>query len=307
MVNRILTRVRFRQLRMLIAVGEHRSLLQAAKELNVSQPAATNMIKDLEAEFGVSLIHRSNKGAVPTNHGEVLIKNAKLIVARVSATIQELDDLSGGGSGRVAVGALPAASSQVLPMAIEKTLEKRPNVTIKVVEGTNEVLLPALRSGEIDMILGRLPTQTYHEELEQIKLFREQVVAVVRKGHPLAQHSKLKIEELMQFGWILPPAEAIIRPELNKLFQDHGDLRPTSVVESFSYLTNRRLLLKTDLVALLPAHVAAFDLTEGYLKRVDIALDIGTIFVGISIRKERALSPAARFFLDVLQDVSKDV
>ena len=50
-VDRVLTRLKLKQLRLLVSVGKHQSILHAAKELNISQPAATKMIKDLELDF----------------------------------------------------------------------------------------------------------------------------------------------------------------------------------------------------------------------------------------------------------------
>ena len=172
-VERATTRLKLRQLRLLIAVGQRGNIQSAAAELGISQPAATKMIQELELDFEVKLFRRTNRGAVPTAYGKSLIRHGKLIFAQVSNAAQELDDLNEGNSGRVVIGTLLAASSSLLPRAIETVLVTRPKVVIKIVEGTNEALMPALLSGEIDMVLGRLPNLRHRSKLVQEKLFGE--------------------------------------------------------------------------------------------------------------------------------------
>ncbi|MYF88759.1 MAG: LysR family transcriptional regulator, partial [Boseongicola sp. SB0676_bin_33] len=100
-LDRALTRLKLRQLRLLVAVGTHGNIQNAARELGISQPAATKMIQDLELDFEVTLFSRTNRGVIPTVFGETLIRHGKLIFAQVSYAAQELDDLSEGNSGRV--------------------------------------------------------------------------------------------------------------------------------------------------------------------------------------------------------------
>lgn len=91
--EKILTHLKLKQLRLLVAIGEHQSVLHAANALNTSQPAATKLIKDLEADFQVELFSRTNRGMIPTLYGEALIHHGKLILKQITHAAQELDDL----------------------------------------------------------------------------------------------------------------------------------------------------------------------------------------------------------------------
>ncbi|MTI17731.1 LysR family transcriptional regulator [Rhodobacteraceae bacterium RKSG542] len=304
-VERVLTRLKFKQLRLLVAVGKHNNIQNAAHELNVSQPAATKMIKDLELDFEVQLFERTNRGVVPTPFGEALIRHGKLIFAQVSNAAQELDDLNEGSSGRVVVGTLLAASPHLLPLAIEKLLEERPKVAIKLVEGTNEVLMPALRSGEIDLVVGRLPTHRHRSELSQEKLFDERILAVVGKGHPLVGKKALEFDELKPFGWIVPPIETSLRRQLDQYFINQDQYVPPVSVESVSYLTNRSLLQARDFIGLMPAHVAAQDIASGALEQINWTVPFGESPVGVSYRRGGQLSPAGVAFLSALREAAK--
>ncbi len=305
-VERALTRLKLKQLRLLVTVGKNGNIQAAARELNVSQPAATKMIQDLELDFEVQLFDRTNRGVIPTVYGEALIRHGKLIFAQVSNAAQELDDLTEGTSGRVVVGTLLAGSSHLLPKAIEKVLEQRPNVTIKVIEGTNEVLMPRLRSGEIDLIVGRLPTHRHRMELMQIPLFQEKIQLVAGKNHPLANKNGITFDDLKGFGWILPPNETSLRRQLDQYFIDNQQYHPPVAIESVSYLTNRALLAGSgQLISLMPSHLVAQDVSLGLLEALDIVLPFGTGPVGVSFRGKDRLSPAGLAVLQALSDVAE--
>jgi DNA-binding transcriptional LysR family regulator len=305
-VDRALTRLKLKQLRLLVAVGKHGNIQAAARELHVSQPAATKMIQELELDFEVKLFERTNRGVIPTVYGEAMIRHGKLIFAQISNAAQELDDLTEGTSGRVVIGTLLAASSQLLPLAIEQVLSKRPNVTIKVVEGTNEVLMPGLRAGEIDLIVGRLPIHRHRDKLAQIPLFSERIQLLVGSSHPLCKKTNVTFNDLKNYGWILPPIETSLRSQIDRYFVDMEQYHPPVTIESVSYLTNRGLLAgNSNLIAVMPAHIATHDVRLGLLQYLSFKLPFETGSVGISYRGEDQLSPAGNAVLSALSSVAE--
>lgn len=306
-VERALTRLKLRQLRLIVVVGRHGNIQNAARDLGISQPAATKMIQDLELDFEVKLFERTNRGVMPTVFGEALIRHGKLIFAQVSTAAQELDDLNEGNSGRVVVGTLLAASPSLLPRAIESLLKDRPKVAIKIVEGTNEVLMPALLSGEIDMIVGRLPSYRHRENITQEKFFDERVLAVSGTQHPLAHAVSVTFDQIKPFGWILPPVETTLRRQTDQFFIRQAQYVPPIAIESVSYLANRSLLRAHDLIGLMPAHVAALDIQNGILAEIDWAPPFGAGPVGVSYRGRQSLSPAGCALLEALHAAAPDV
>lgn len=304
-VDRAITRLKLKQLRLLVAVGRYGSIQNAARELQISQPAATKLIQDLELDFEVKLFERTNRGVVPTAYGEALIRHGKLILAQVSNAAQELDDLTEGSSGRVVIGTLLAAAPNLLPKAIEAVLASRPNVAIKVVEGTNDALMPALFSGEIDMIVGRLPAYRARAKLVQEKLFDDRILAVIGKKHPLSAKSSVSFKELRRFGWILPPLETTLRRQVDQFFISQDQYLPPAVLESVSYLTNRSLLQTHDLIGLMPEHVVSHDIASGMLALLNWSVPFGKGPVGVSYRGPNSLSPAGSEFLKALRHTAE--
>jgi molybdate transport repressor ModE-like protein len=304
-VDRAITRLKLKQLRLLVAVGQYGSIQNAARELQVSQPAATKLIQNLELDFEVKLFERTNRGVIPTVFGQALIRHGKLIIAQVSNAAQELDDLNEGSSGRVVIGTLLAAAPNLLPKAIETVLTDRPNVAIKVVEGTNDALMPALFSGEIDMIVGRLPAYRHRTKLIQETLFDDRVVAVAGKQHPLAGKKSVRFSQITPFGWILPPLETTLRRQVDQFFISQDQYVPPIIFESVSYLTNRSLFQSRDLIGLMPDHVVSHDIEHGLLVEIDWQVPFGKGPVGVSYRGPDSLSPASAAFLEALRQAAK--
>ncbi len=296
---RIIGRLKLRQLRLLIAVARHGSILHAAREMNLSQPAATKMIKDLEIDFDVLLFERTNRGTV---FGEALIRGGQLIFSQIGTTAQEMEDLAGGNAGRIVVGTLLAASGGLLPMAINAVLLQRPRLAIKVVEGTNEVLMPRLRSGELDLVVGRLPVLRHRSDLEQRRLMQGRIALVVRAGHPLLARS-LGFDDLRGYGWILPPPDTTLRRQIDQFFVAEGQYVPPTLVESVSYVTNRGLLAASDMICAMPAEAAGLGVGSA-LAELPLPLPFGDGPLGASFRSATSLPPAASALLEALEEAA---
>ncbi len=306
-IERVSTRLKLKQLRLLVTIAENRSILHAAEELNMSQPAATKLLKDLETDFDVKLFDRTNRGVIPTTFGAALVRHGKLILAQLSQAAQELDDLNEGLGGRVVVGTLLAASARLLPRTIERIHRSRPNVSIVVRDGTNDFLMPLLHSGDLDMVVGRLPEYRHRLALDQETLYRERLVVVCRKNHPLAADDHVALEDLIDRDWILPPAPTTLRRQIDKEFHDSGLPSPSNAVECVSFLTNRALLLETDMLCVMPYQVVEQEIVQGLLAVVACTLDISGGPVGVSYRAPDSLSPAAQAFLHELRATAQDI
>ena len=302
---RAVTRLKLRPLRLLVAAGQHQNIQAAAQDLQISQPAATKMIQDLEADFEVRLFDRTNRGAIPTAQGAALIRHAQVMLAQLSNATQEIEDLVGGMAGRVVVGTLLAGAAHLVPAAMDHVLRDRPNVTFRLVEGTNEVLMPRLRNGELDMVVGRMPTHRHRVGLMQPPLTQDDVILVVGPSHPLGGRTGLTFEDLRPYGWILPPPETTLRRQIDSVFVEQAQYQPPLVVESVNYVANRTLLGFGRLIGLAPRQAVALDAAQNLLRPLDYALPFGFGPIGVTHRGPEHLSPAAQLFLQALQDIAQ--
>lgn len=299
----LLHRLKFRQLRLLIAVDEQRNILKASEQLNMAQPAATKNIRDLEKLLEVSLFDRSSRGVTPTHYGEVTIKHAKFILSQIKTMSEEITSLSQGVTGHINVGTLLAASPTLIPKSILKLKDQRPNITISIIEGTNDKLMPALRSGDLDLVIGRLPEFREREELRQHLLYEEPVSIVVRKNHPLSTKQNLTIEDIIGLEWILPLPQTSLRRQIDTHFRNAGYEPPKNTIESVSILTNYELLLETNMVAAMPYHVAKHN---DQLIQLPYNFSDAKSVIGVTVRSQQDLSPAVDYYVEILKTIAKN-
>jgi DNA-binding transcriptional LysR family regulator len=155
----IARKFRLRHIELIAALYECRSILKASRRLNLTQPTLTKALQDVEATLDLPLFERTNRGLEPTPYGEIFARHAKIVLAQLRHAAEELENLRVGYSGKVTVGTLLAASASILPDAIARLKMQRPAVTISVVVGTYDILVPSLLVGDLDMVLGRLPEE----------------------------------------------------------------------------------------------------------------------------------------------------
>lgn len=298
----LVSRLKFKYLQLLVTVGEQRNIFKAAQIHNMAQPAATKIIRDIESALNIQLFDRSSRGVTPTLYGEVLIKHAKLILSQVKHASEELSSLQGGLTGRVTVGSLLAASATLLPNAIARLKKNRPNVSVSLREGTGDRLIKSLKIDDLDIMVGRIPEVPNEDGLTNEVLYHEPVVIVARADHPLQSRKNLTLHDLVDQQWILPPRETMLRKEIDGAFHREGLDVPVNPVESVSILTNRTLLKNTDMITALPLQVVLTYEEIGLLKRIDIPLIIAPGPIGVTLRAQRQLPPAAHYLLEALRE-----
>lgn len=259
-------RLKFRHLTLLVAIVQHGGVARAAQSLHLTQPAATRTLRELETVAGLPLFVREARGMRPTSYGEALAGHARAVLTEVRRAEEHLEGLRQGHQGTVTVGTLLAGANVLLPRAVARLKQERPQLTVVVREGTLDVLHPALLAGELDVIVGRVGAASEEGDgLHQRLLYRERIMLAVRAGHPLLAApptpgaGAVTLPDALGYPWILPVEQTALRQELGQLFAERGLALPSDRVECTSILTMRALLLQTDMVALLPELVLRDD------------------------------------------------
>lgn len=307
----MLRHLKFRPLLIFDRVLQRGSILHAARELHLTQPAVTKAVHELESHLGVQLFERGNRGVSPTAYGLMLGSRVKSVIAEVRYLADELNAFRSGETGHVIVGTLIAGSAKLLPLAIAMLKAKAPAVLITVREGVPDRLYPALATGELDAVVGRLPerdhpiTKTF--PLQHYSLFTESFSVAVRRDHPLTARKKPKLSDTMDWPWILPVPESPSRPAADRLFADAGLPLPIHHVESLSLLTNVGLMIHGNACGLMPRGALELFSSAGMLVSLSIP-GVGHFGeVGYSVRAGKPLSPAAVQFTDALREVARSL
>lgn len=298
-------RIRLSQLRLLVLIAESGSVVSAAQRLNISQPAATKSLKQLEAAVGNALVQRGPTGSVLTPTGALVCRRARMILAELRHVEDELGLFHAGGAGQVVVGALPVAVAALLPRALQTLSRDYPGITVRIVEGTSDALFPRLKEGQLDVLVGRFWPGEEPALLNET-LFDSRFALVARAQHPLASRRRLVLADAMAVPWILPPPGAHSRSALEAMFLQANLKPPPHGVETSSYLIIRALLAATDMVCPLPIETPREDVAHGLLHLLPLTLDVRLPPVGIVRSAQRAPSPATETLLKYLRAAALD-
>jgi DNA-binding transcriptional LysR family regulator len=293
----VLKRLKSRQLLLLIALAEAKSLRKAAAELGMAQPAATKLLQDLERTVGFALFDRGPRGMQPNTYGEAVIRHARLVVTDLNRTRLELAALSSGATGRIRIGAVISAIPFLLARAVARLKQEYPGLFVAIEVGTSDALVPALASGELDVLLARPLVLAERPEFTYEELTDEPLHIVARRGHPLGRRPRLGLRDLKASAWALLPVGSPMRKVLEPLFAEIGPGEPRNVVETSSMMTMIALMQESDMLAVMPVDITNFGAQHGLLKK--LAIDLPPIMgsYGVVTRRDRPESPGAAAFL----------
>jgi len=293
-----------RHLVLLVELGRHGSILHAAQAANLTQPAASKLLGELEHALGVPLFERLPRGVVPTSYGEVLIRRAGAALSEMDAAHQEIMELLSGLSGRVAVGTVMTPSINLLPQTVQLLKSRYSRVHVSITVDSSKVLIARLRAGELDMVIGRILDSNAANELHFEPLTDEPHSLIARAGHPLVQQPDLTLEHLVREGWIMPPAGSILRDRLTALFLSHGLDQPAETVETTALPMITNLLIGSNMISALPEELVRPYIDIGLLTVLPYDLGLRMDWYGIVTRKQHKLSPGAQAMLTTLRDVA---
>ncbi len=262
LVHNLVSRLRLRHLPLLLALARQRSVSRVAAELNLSQPAVTKTLREIEDIFMVPLFTRTRRGLEPTPTGLAVLAHARLTLADADALGRELAAIEAGLSGRLRLGVIPYISRGVLDTACTFGLAQNPRVSVLVREGTTDELVSALREHELDCVIARTFFAPGADIVQQ-PLYREEPALVV----PAAAATRLARgaldwHRLAERDWILPPPNTPIRRTINTIFAVAGVAQPTPMVETYSIKTMATLMRRHPAATTIVPRAVANELVE---------------------------------------------
>lgn len=300
-------RLKTRQLLLLIALDDERNIHRAADALNITQPAASKQLKELEDLLGVSLFERQSRGMEPTIYGSTMIRHARMALSNLSNAHEDIEALKAGLQGQVNVGVVMTPAMTLLPEAIIKVKTHSPLLRISLQVANSNVLLEQLQRGAIDFMIGRLLEHQDKAMLDYEELASEPICAVVRVGHPLQKQKNLTLEQIAQHGWILSPPGTILRHKFDMMFRRLGIDPPVNVIEATEIPVINRLLQQSDFLHAFPVELARYYEELKLFAMLPIDLPCKMDAFGIITRQNYLLSPGATVLLDTIREVAAGI
>ncbi len=257
------------QLKHFIAVQRLGGFRKAAETLNISQPALSQSISNLENSLGVSLFERGPAGTQITPYGETLTKHANTILREITKAREELDVLRGLQRGRVNVGVLSTFSSHIVPEVVSNFLTEYPNIEVEVTVHLWPELSKLLESGEVDFVYSLWsPELVQGSDLQSLPQQTCRSVVYARADHPLAKAKNVSLSDMAQFEWIVTN-QAIATDYLTVRFNDGGLPLPKISVRTDSFSLIRAMVHERPLLCLMPDNTTAEDLSKGLLVEIN--------------------------------------
>jgi DNA-binding transcriptional LysR family regulator len=294
-----------KHLHLLVALDDFRNIGKVAASLNVTQPAVSKALAELEKGLDVKLFERTARGVQPTIYGECLIRHARTVLANLTQARDELNGLMSGASGNVRIGALSTAVHAILPQSLALMKERSPNSSILVREGTIESLLPDLWSEKLDIIVGRLSSNQPTSGLEERVLCEETVTLISGLGHPLTAKKRLHWPDLEGYPWVLPPVGTLLRGPLERAFEHHGVPMPANSVETLSVPLLCSYLRITNAIAFLGRSVSKHYQDLGLLAILPLELPRLLRPIGMFWSQQRSLSPSVKLMIKCMEDAAR--
>ncbi|HCB0535734.1 TPA: LysR family transcriptional regulator [Klebsiella pneumoniae] len=293
-------RIRLRHLHTFVAVAQQGTLGRAAETLNLSQPALSKTLNELEQLTGTRLFERGRLGAQLTLVGEQFLTHAVKVLDALNSAGQALNRKEGLNNDIVRIGALPTAALGILPTVIGQFHKQQKDITLQVATMNNTMLLAGLKSGEIDIGIGRMSDPELMSGLHYELLFLESLKLVVRPGHPLLQET-VTLSRVMEWPVVVSPKGTVPRQNAEALLQSQGCKMPAGCIETLSASLSRQLTVDFDYVWFVPSGAVKDDLRRGVLTALPIATQGAGEPIGNLTRVDATLTPGTQTLLSAIR------
>ncbi|MBS7543451.1 LysR substrate-binding domain-containing protein [Ancylobacter oerskovii] len=272
MRQKLSSRLRLRQVEIVIAVAEQGSFLAASHQLGLSQPAVSKAVREIEAVLGQPVFDRMPRGVMINPFGRAVVERGRAMLSLVDRLGDDIGLIEQGLAGTLVIGALPTAASSVLPATLGRLRVSNPDLDIRLVQGRTVELMPQLESGKLDLIVGRLYEADTSKDVQRETIYHEPISMLARAGHPLFEEGEPDVAALRRYGLVLPSLEQRLGQEVDSVLAFSNLLpdRPTLRSTSISFI--RELILASDVVTVLPRLMLAGDLIRGAVRMVPVPL-----------------------------------
>ncbi|MBB1633726.1 LysR family transcriptional regulator [Cupriavidus sp. UME77] len=298
----LMSRLRMKQLQLLIALDDHKSLHQAASAMAMTQSAASKALQELEGMLDAPLFERSRTGMRPNQFGHCVIRYARLLATDLTSLCQDMAEIRSGRGGHLAVGTIMGAVPQVLVPALDAMQADQPNLSIEIVEDTSLRMLTLLDDGRLDLVIGRALVSEQPASYHYEPLGDEPISVVVGYAHAAPRGRELGFADLAGYRWIVYPGQMPMHALLQRELDMAGlGMPPNAISTSSTFVTVAMLQRSARLVSLLPTNVAELFARQKLLRILPVRMQSRQQTFGIVTRRGGTLSAAAGQLIKLLR------
>lgn len=281
------------QLETLVAISKTMSFRKAGELLNLTQPAVSAQIKNLEEEFRTVLVDR-NQPVTLTDSGLIFLEHAERILQTVEDLKQKLDDLNHTPQGHITLGTTTSIAVQILPRVLSYFQNQYPLIKITIHSMTSSQIMTSVENGSLDIGIGYLFDK--HPALDTSILYYDTFELVVSPKHPMAGLRHTTVDALKDIPFVMLSPETAGRRFVDQVFRDYK-IEPPVVMELSSSEEVKRMVELNLGAAIISKLSFANELRLGTLKMIQVNELELTHPIGVITKAGKYTSSAMQQFL----------
>lgn len=225
----------FELYRVFYTVANNGNITKASEELNISQPAISKSIKNLEEQLGGNLFVRTKRGVILTEEGKEFYSYIKQAIEYINNAENKFTELVNLETGCIKIGVSATLTKEFLLPYLEKFHKMYPKIDIQIITNISSELLPKLRNGLIDIVILNLARENYGNDIDIIKCKKINDCFVVNKNYLDLVNKDLSIKDLNKYPLILQAKGSNTREFLDNFASSYDIvLRPNMELASYS-------------------------------------------------------------------------
>ncbi|MCA1921036.1 LysR family transcriptional regulator [Buttiauxella noackiae] len=286
------------QLRILVAVARHGTLIGAAGELGLSQPGVTRSIKELESRLGVQLLVRSGAGVRFTTYGNTLLRYARTVITEINRAEHEIAAMKAQSHASLNIGVSLLSATVPVYEALRRFRLRFPQARVNVHEGMPGQIIDGLRNGDFDLCLAFVAQTDPIAEFRLIALQHWPQTLAVAKGDPLA--NAVNLNQLSEAQWLCSHTRESWQPFWQQLAGEQQVQEPAQVNICTSWGLYSALAQDANTVSIWPDFLLRARPGQEELVPLNIQTQLPDITFGFMLRKDQVLTPVCEYFIDCM-------
>jgi len=286
-----------RNLTYFVEVVREGNFTRAARNLNLSQPALSKVIKNLECELKVQLIDRRTKHFKLTDAGEIFYDNSQKALESINKELEKLYDSVNFEKGRIIVGIPPVIGTAIFPTLLSDFKKRYPNIEIVLIEGGANIIKDMVDKVEVDIGIVMLPFES--DDFLTIPMIYSNSKLIVHKSHELVSKKTVRLEELKEEQFVILSEEYMLYNQIIYACKTKG-FKPKIIFKSSQWDFVAKMVSINEGIAILPAPIIRI-FNSNEISNLSIIEPELPWNIGMIVKKDKYISYAMRKFIEFVK------
>lgn len=282
-------------------VANSGNITHASQKSNISQPAISKSIKNLESQLGGELFVRTQKGVVLTEEGKIFYNHIKNAINNITNAENEFSNLINLNTGSIRIGVSTTITEKYLLPYLKRFHELYPNITIHMYTDISNELLDKLKNGNIDLAIVHVIDKDYGYDIDINKIKKIHSCFVVNESYNELIGKPISIKELRNYPLILQTKGSNSRDFIEKIEEDNGIIFNNNI-ESSSYTLISEFAKMGLGVGISTKEYIENDLNNKLLYEIKLKEKLPERFIAIATLKNQMTSFSTKKLIEIIKE-----